>query len=107
MDSTNSTASDTAHTLSPEENEWCCNIKAACITEKVKLPQNDFLLAQFAIISKGNCQKAIKRIKKYNEVVVEQYMYTSEVGLSKVGFTNSLMPGVMQGVGGPLSPRGS
>eukprot|EP00639_Heterosigma_akashiwo_P017978 CAMPEP_0206400322 /NCGR_PEP_ID=MMETSP0294-20121207/25452_1 /ASSEMBLY_ACC=CAM_ASM_000327 /TAXON_ID=39354 /ORGANISM="Heterosigma akashiwo, Strain CCMP2393" /LENGTH=281 /DNA_ID=CAMNT_0053856503 /DNA_START=1 /DNA_END=843 /DNA_ORIENTATION=- len=52
--------------LTELEREWCYRLMNAVRTAEVKdgLPNNDFLIAQYAIITKGNAQQALSRMKK-------------------------------------------
>jgi len=84
---------DSRWTLTDQEAAWAKDLKQALEEAGVEPPATDFELAHFAIISKGNAKKGVKRISNYNALVKPEYSYTQEEGLKAVGFMNSKWPG--------------
>mmetsp|Transcript_20848 Transcript_20848/g.54191 ORF Transcript_20848/g.54191 Transcript_20848/m.54191 type:complete len:290 (+) Transcript_20848:180-1049(+) len=97
-----STAGDTdPFALSDVERRWCIDLRAALAAQGVPEPQpkSDFLLAQFALIGKGQTAKAVKRVQKFNEVVTGEYNYPGfeeALKLPAYGFSLRKFPGMMQ-----------
>ena len=84
------------HTLTAEEVLWCKELKAALRGQGVPLPDSDFLLAQFAIISKGKTNEAVQRVQKYQSVVVGEYGYSTETAMQQAqGFLNKKWPSLV------------
>ena len=89
------------HTLTPEENGWCRDLRDAMAAAKppVTLPSEggDFLLAQFALIGKGQTSKALERVRNYNQHVVGGYKYSMQTCAASpaAGFFERKFPGMM------------
>ena len=62
--------------LTEEELEWCAALVAALAAEGTARPRPDLLLAQFAIVGKGDTEKTVECVNNYNAVVVDEYGYT-------------------------------
>ena len=86
---------DSRWTLTAEEAKWAKELKAALVAAKVDLPASDFELAHFAIVSKGNVTKGVKRVTNYNQLIKPEYSYSQEEGLRAIGFFNRKWPGTI------------
>ena len=84
---------DSRWTLTDEETSWATALKAALAEQGVEPPASDFELAHFAIVSKGNVAKGVKRITNYNKVIKSEYSYTTEEAHAAIGFMNRKWPG--------------
>jgi hypothetical protein len=63
-------------------------------------PGGDFMLAQFALVAKGDLKKGCKRVINYHKIVTEEFGYTTEKAMaSAFGFVNRKWPGTMLGAG--------
>ena len=92
-------AGDSRHTLTAEETSWCVAVRDALKAAGIALPPEggDFLLAQFAIVAKGDTDKALSRVKNYLKYVVGEFKYsTAAASASEVnGFMERKFPGIM------------
>ena len=68
-------AGDSRWTLTEEELGWCAALVAALAAENIPRPTPDLLLAQFAIVGKGQTKKLVERVKNYNKVIVAEHGY--------------------------------
>eukprot|EP00040_Diaphanoeca_grandis_P017091 m.88685 g.88685 ORF g.88685 m.88685 type:complete len:275 (-) comp26224_c1_seq1:72-896(-) len=97
------------HQLSEEETKWCVELRAALKEAKIPepAPQSDFLLAQFAIVGKGQTEKAVKRIQKYHKVVTELYAYDPDKAIKSEGYGwwCRTMPDCLQPCGDSLAEK--
>lgn len=68
--------------LTDEEIEWCSSLKAAMLKQELTFafPMSDLLLAQYAIVSKGDVESALKRMKNYDSAYVENDFGSIEGG---------------------------
>ena len=66
-------AGDSRWTLTQEELGWCAELVAALAAENIPRPTPDLLLAQFAIVGKGQTKKLVERVKNYNKVIVAEH----------------------------------
>jgi len=89
------TQNDSKHTLSAEELSWAADLKSALAAKGIPIPQPDLLLAQFALVGKGNTENAMKRVQKYQKVIEGEYGYRtgSAANSAASGFMNSRWPG--------------
>ena len=90
---------DSRWTLTDEERKWASDLKQALADASVPPPATDFELAHFAIISKGNVQKGVKRVTNYNKHVKPEYTYTPEEAAAAIGFMNRKWPGCLLACG--------
>mmetsp|Transcript_48875 Transcript_48875/g.122137 ORF Transcript_48875/g.122137 Transcript_48875/m.122137 type:complete len:199 (-) Transcript_48875:462-1058(-) len=60
-----------SNTLSPEEERWVSELWEACKAENLQ-PKGKYELACYAIVSKGNTQKGIARMKKIRQLQKEE-----------------------------------
>eukprot|EP00038_Savillea_parva_P023008 m.39339 g.39339 ORF g.39339 m.39339 type:complete len:267 (-) comp5785_c0_seq1:98-898(-) len=85
------------HTLTDEERGWCEMLRDKLEEEGVPLPSTDYFLAQYAIVSKSNWEKGVKRVKAYNRHVIQGAKYDSDAALDGtlpgLGFYNRKWPG--------------
>ena len=95
---------DSRWTLTDTETAWAKELKEALAKEGVDPPASDFELAHFAIVSKGNTKKGVKRVSNYNKHVKPEYSYTQEEAAQALGFMNRKWPGVIPTCG--KSPNG-
>lgn len=92
-------AGDSRWTLTEEELGWCAELVAALAAENIMRPTPDLLLAQFAIVGKGDTEKLVERVKNYNKVIVCQYGYRTAADHAKAaefsaGYNNRKWPGI-------------
>ena len=83
------------HMLTDEERGWCRALRAALNVHGVPVPSSDLLLAQFAIIAKGDVQKGVERVRKYQTEIVDKFGYTPEAAEQAIGFMNGKWPGTL------------
>ena len=88
-------------TLSEEETRWTYELRGALAKEGIpEPPGGDFMLAQFAIIGKGNLKKELKRVKNFHKIVTEQFGYSTETATQQAfGFMNKKWPGMILAAG--------
>lgn len=86
---------DSKWTLTAEETAWAKALKQALVDEGIEQPASDFELAHFAIVSKGDVKKGVKRVTNYNKLIKSEYSYTQEEALATIGFMNRKWPGVL------------
>ena len=84
---------DSRWSLTEQETAWAKALKEALTEKKVEMPASDFELAHFAIVSKGDVNKGVKRVSNYNKSVKPEYSYTQDEALSAIGFMNRKWPG--------------
>ena len=53
----------TKHTLTDTERGWCVALRDAMHAAGIETDFTDFEIAQFALVGKGQTDKALKRIK--------------------------------------------
>ncbi|GMH74230.1 hypothetical protein TrST_g14007 [Triparma strigata] len=99
-----------AHTLSPEEVRWCQDLKTALDFAGIAHPNgDDFMIAQFAIVAKGNVDKAVQRIANYNRIVAGEFQYKTEEAMNSeaLAFMDRQFPGMIhvckQASGSPVT----
>ena len=90
-----SAGKDSRWTLTDEELIWAKELKQALADSDVELPATDFELAHFAIVSKGNVKKGVKRVTNYNKLVKPEYSYTADEAAKAIGFMNAKWPGMI------------
>lgn len=57
-----------AHALTPQEAEWCLDLAEHLSASGIAIPSPPLLLAQFAIVGKGDLAATVKRIVEYQRV---------------------------------------
>jgi len=86
--------------LSEEELGWTYALREALAKEGIpEPPGGDLMLAQFAIIGKGNLKKELKRVKNFHNIVTEEFEYSTESALPHLGWFARKWPGMMLGAG--------
>jgi hypothetical protein len=100
-----SAGKDSRWSLTGQEMTWAKELKAALSKQGVEPPASDFELAHFAIVSKGDLKKGVKRVSNYNKLIKPLYSYTMEEGLRTIGFMNRKWPGCLLTCG--KAPNGS
>ena len=95
---------DSRYTLTESETAWSKELKQALADGNIEAPATDFELAHFAIVSKGDVKKGVKRVANYNKMIKPDYSYTQEQALEVVGFFNKKWPGCIPTCG--TAPNG-
>ena len=90
------TASDPRYTLTPEEETWCTSLHTLLKANSLPVPSSAFLLAQFALVGKGNTEKAATRLGNYHKTIIGEYEYKTESAASNgsFNFSNRKFPGM-------------
>lgn len=91
--------SEEPHMLTAIEARWAAELKAAALDAGVALPENDYDLALFALVAKGDAQKGVRRLARFNANVSKFGLDVSADGSASARYFHEVVPGYVQAAG--------
>jgi len=95
----------TAHALSEEERRWVLELREALKEANVTAPASTFELALFALVAKGDRNKGVARITRFNRNVAKYQLDVRSNGASSSDWEHSTLPGYCNGGGRDVHGR--